>query len=152
MKLELNERELKRLYADLDLQAFNPMEQIKAVPMTPDIAVTLKAEFGTREVHGVYSPLTRSISIFLNISHHEANRLRFITSEINRTILHEVRHLWQDINWPKADWDDKNKIESDAIRFEKEHGHEYRVCRVIRPRVRNGFTKLAAAEGRIRRS
>jgi hypothetical protein len=64
----------------------------------------------------------------------EANRLRAVNAELVDTLLHELRHAWQDEQYGLG-WYGKNvvKAENDANEFAKTNYHKWRgVLRVSR--------------------
>lgn len=146
MKLELNIPQIRKVLVELGFEDYEPSDIIRAAPRS----AAVEKEFGG-EVHGLYYPGSPGhVIVFTDLPWHERNRLRFITNEVNRTVLHELRHMWQHRNWTYDNWNNEQMIESDAIRYEKENGHRFHTVRITLPKVRSGFTKLAAAEGRVR--
>jgi len=81
--------------------------------------------------------------------------LLYLTRDLNRTFLHELRHHWQN-TYQREMFDDKpgaywtTKCEEDARAWADENVTNYRVIRLAPRRARSRLSKLSAAESRVR--
>src|SRR4051794_488801 len=89
--------------------------------------VTRGRQGGRRRVHGSYSSTTNTITIYLNMPEQDAEALRFLASELTITLLHELRHRWQD-EQHGVDWYASHVVaaERDAEDYAHLHCQEWR--------------------------
>ena len=149
-----------RIKADIDQEKYKALCFSLNLVRPPSIRFVTTGYQAQRNVthHGNYGPETNSIVIFLNLESFDMERLRFLTSCVLHTFLHEMRHAWQQQTWTKEQWfkDDSFEYhakpsERDANNFANTQDHLWRgLVRIRRVQHGSGFSKLARhTAGRI---
>lgn len=92
---------------------------------------------------GHYHPASRSITIYHGLDEQNIGALRSLQGELVRTLLHELRHAWQDANG----WVYEDRVvesENDANRWADENQARYRlILRVTRSFPGSGFSRMS---------
>ena len=140
MQITLNEEKLSELYDELGLKR-RPVIRLTAAP---------NADHATRG-----TATGNSITITYGLRSQAVDRLHFVQSQIVRTLLHEIRHIWQFENWNGYNFNNKSdywvkREEIDAREFADNNLAKWRgIVRVSRP-VRSRLSKLSASERIVR--
>lgn len=100
--------------------------------------------------YGVFRALAGTIDVFCNTNDTARDRLTFAQGRLVSTLLHELRHAWQQEQYG-IDWYEKNvvKAENDANEYAEKNRHAWRgVIRLSRTHPSSGFSQLARHEHR----
>lgn len=97
-----------------------------------------------RRAFGVYERTSGSITMFLGgISSYDNDRLRAANREAVTTILHELRHAWQNIHNPEL-YANKHACEVDAEGWARRRYPDYHtLVRLSRTYPNSGFSRLS---------
>lgn len=146
------------------------------MPAPPEIAITLddiafaKAlpELGIRELVTVRFRAAKDdrlwgqqrgheVHIFYGNSFQTSNRLIFVANNITRTLLHELRHVWQEENWTPKQWADDDRhaygikpSEIDANDFADRNLSKYRGLVRVKREQQSTLGRLSKAERNVR--
>lgn len=112
IKVLLNDEELRRVCADLRICV--PPIKFRE---TPDELV-----YGTASRH------TRSIEIRVGLNEYRQRGLRHVKSQVNRTLLHELRHIHQYNHWGELN---KLDMEEDCRAYENTASVNYSLVQRI---------------------
>ena len=98
------------------------------------------------------------ILIYVGLESQEMNRLLFVTTQITRTVLHELRHEWQFENWTQKQWDEDDRYtynikpsEVDARDWADRNVSKYRDLVRVKRRQASRLGRLSRAEAIARR-
>lgn len=99
----------------------------------------------------------KTVTIFYGLSDQAASRLLFVTNEITRTLLHELRHVHQLETWTSEKWAEDERYsynlkpsEVDANDFADRAGSRYRDLVRVRRQQQSTLGRLSKAESRVR--
>ena len=139
---KLNEQVWHRLCAELGL---NP----DAIPV---YFKKTKGQGGRFSGMYIHTPVGCRIEVYTGWDDYERDRLMSVSNELGRVVLHEARHAWQYRNWTRNQLDDVVAKEEDAIEFEDQLAN-YRTLVIVRRHQHNSpFSRLGAAQARVRQS
>lgn len=107
---------------------------------------------------GQYDEAKNVVIIYMGIDEYEADKLRYVQSEIVITILHELRHAYQKQHWAAEDLAADRarpymlrKAERDAETWAVENASRFRrIVRVIRRTHGSGFSKIQQTASAVR--
>jgi hypothetical protein len=139
MSVSIDQAALERACADL------------SVPI-PRILIASRGRNGN--VSGQYDPLQQLITVYVDADRPTAG-LRLLAADLNRTVLHELRHHWQAAHEPALGedrpglyWNDPSEV--DARLWADENLHRYRIARPAPRTGRSPLSRLSATERNIR--
>lgn len=134
--VELNEEEINRLADDLQINDFQ----------------IVFSDCSNPNLFGFVRGKNRLVHINLSAGRYGSGSVqRMVRFELERTILHEMRHLFQRDHWPvRLSRDD---AEADARRFENENVSKYRLVKriVYAHHGQSPISKLQQAEDTARK-
>jgi hypothetical protein len=128
----LNQAEYKRLCKELSI---------------PEPSIKFKQtgkQVNGRTCYGVYIGGLNAIEIYLDMKdYQESSKLRFATTEMIRTILHECRHARQRFHLQDI-WESEHARETDAEGWAVDNLHRYLgLARLSRSFPNSGFSRLS---------
>lgn len=134
--VELDEEEINRLADDLQINDFQ----------------IVFSDYPNPNLFGFVRGKNRLVQINLSAGRYGSGSIAgMVRFELERTILHEMRHLHQRDHWP-ADLS-RNDAEADARRFENENVSKYRLVKriVYAHHGQSPLSKLQRAEDSARK-
>lgn len=137
MKFVVNHAEVTRLCNDLDVSV--PLIVIKPAEK--------------KNLHGHYLRAARTVTVFVGCELHLSTPLRLLVSDLNRTLLHEIRHHWQYETWEISDLKDNGgywttRKEVDARQFEDEAVRKYHTIKPVTTgnTTRSRFSRISRSK------
>lgn len=110
VNIEIDEVQLSRLYDDLKIQSrpkiivnFDSRAEGKGAKMKTTAAHKKKIRETGGDLRGRYSPSSNTITIANQTRSFPHQSHALIQHSVRWTLLHEVRHRWQDENWTERE-------------------------------------------------
>ena len=138
--------------AALDEKRYADLCESMGLHVRPDTRFLRGSRNG--KFYGVWKPAMRRIEVFYDIDEYDHNKLRFVNLELVLTLLHELRHAWQEQEHGPG-WYRANVVaaEIDAEDFATKNVQKWRgVVKVKRRFPSSGFSKLSKTASSIRQT
>lgn len=136
-----------RIKATLDEHMFEQVcTQLNILPPTIKFK---NGERAGKKAWGDYNRTTNHINLYLGVSSYEYDALRFAQTEAVRTMLHELRHAWQQQHRPDM-YDSTIAVETDAEGWAQEQVASWvNLVRLSRSFPNSGFSRLGRHTRRV---
>lgn len=122
-------------------------EACRALGLSRDYPVDIRKPEGgeRRDAYGVYHSIEKRIDLFIGFTYEDQNSFRGVQHRLVLTLLHELRHAWQDEQGLLQVWN-VVKLEEDAERWSGQMTAKYRgLVKLHREFPGTGFKRLGKA-------